>query len=99
MTSFRRWLWLWLKALRVLVGSGPVGARPSTPEDALPIGPLGWVMYEHERLVFEEASRHAKKEENAWIEELEAERAKTHRAKRASRETPNRREPGREGGR
>ena len=74
--TFRHRLWLWAKAFRVLVGWGPIGERPATPETALPIGPVGWVITEHERLVLEEAGRRAKQEEDAWVAELEAERAK-----------------------
>jgi len=43
------------------------------PEELLPIGPVGWVVSEHERLVVEEQGRRFNEKE--WIAQLEAEAA------------------------
>ena len=66
-------LWLWVKSLKALVGAVPRNSESVIPEELLPIGPVGWVVSEHERLVVEEQGRRFNEKE--WIAQLEAEAA------------------------
>jgi hypothetical protein len=66
-------LWLWVKSLKALVGAVPRNSESVIPEELLPIGPVGWVVSEHERLVVEEQGRRFNEKE--WIAHLEAEAA------------------------
>jgi hypothetical protein len=66
-------LWLWVKSLKALVGAVPRTGDSTIPEELLPIGPFGWVISEHERLVVEEQGRIF--DEKEWIAQLEAEAA------------------------
>lgn len=68
-------LWLWWRSLRALVGAVPPLETSGIPDQRMAIGPVGWVLEEHERLVQAEQIAEARRSEQAWLAELEAQRA------------------------
>ena len=65
-------LWLWWRSLRALVGAVPPLETSGIPDERMAIGPVGWVLEEHERLVQAEQIAEGRRSELA---ELEAQRA------------------------
>jgi hypothetical protein len=61
---------LWVKSLKALVGAVPAANESVIPDELLPVGPVGWVIAEHQRLVIEEQGRSF--DEKEWLAQLEA---------------------------
>ena len=76
----RHRLWLWWKSLPALWGAVPRVESSGIPDERVPIGPVGWVLEEHDRLVQAEQIAESRRSERAWLAELEAQRAAKHRA-------------------
>ena len=73
--NVRHRLWLWWRSLRALWGAVPRLESSGIPDDRVPIGPVGWVLEEHDRLVQSEQIAEGRRSEQAWLAELEAQRA------------------------
>jgi len=78
--SVRHGLLLWWRSLGALWGAVPPLETPGIPDERMAVGPVGWVLEEHDRLVQAEQIAENRRSEQAWLAELESQRASRRRS-------------------